>query len=109
VSGCAATAEASLAIGVRPEHLEPSEQGLRAKVQASEILGAETIVHAVLESGEKLVASLRGIHRAAAGELMAFTIDRRFVHVFDANGEALTPLRAWAEDYLAARPGRSGA
>jgi hypothetical protein len=72
-------------------------------VEASEILGAETIIHATLESGERLVASLRGIHRAAVGERMAFTVDRRFVHVFDAKGEALAPLRAWADDYVAVR------
>jgi len=96
-------APGALTVGVRPEHLFPAERGLRAKVEASEILGAETIVHASLESGEKLVASLRGIHRAAEGELMAFTVDRRFVHVFDANGRALAPIRAWAEDYVAPR------
>jgi ABC-type sugar transport system ATPase subunit len=93
----------ALTVGVRPEHLSPAERGLNGKVEASEILGAETIIHATLESGERLVASLRGIHRAAVGERMAFTVDRRFVHVFDAKGEALAPLRAWADDYVAVR------
>jgi ABC-type sugar transport system ATPase subunit len=102
VASGANRAGATLAVGVRPEHLAPAEDGLRGRIEASEILGAETIIHAALESGEKLVASLRGIHRATPGELMAFTVDRRFVHVFDTDGQALTPLRGWADDYIAA-------
>jgi multiple sugar transport system ATP-binding protein len=92
-----------LTIGIRPEHLSPSERGLCGIVESSEILGAETIIHAKLESGEQLVASLRGIHRLVEGERIAFTIDRRFVHVFDAKGEALEPLRAWTDDYFVDR------
>ena len=98
-----AVADEPVTIGVRPEHLLPSERGLRGVVEASEILGAETIIHAKLESGEKLVASLRGIHRAAEGEQIAFAAERQFVHVFDAKGMALAPLHAWADDYVAVR------
>ena len=90
-------------VGVRPEHLTPSAEGLTVVVEASEILGAETIVHTSLASGEKLVASLRGIHRVSSGERMALSVDRQFVHVFDGKGEALAPLRAWADDYVAPR------
>jgi len=82
-----------LAVGLRPEHLTPSEGGLRARVEASEILGAETIIHAVLQSGERIAASLRGLHRVRPGEPIGFAVDRRDVHVFDANGDAL-PLSA---------------
>jgi multiple sugar transport system ATP-binding protein len=78
-----------LAVGLRPEHLTPSEGGLRARVEASEILGAETIIHAVLQSGERIAASLRGLHRVRPGQPIGFAIDRRDVHVFDANGDAL--------------------
>ena len=102
VAGGALGVGARLEVGVRPEHLSPAASGLRGRVAASEILGAETIIHAVLESGEKLAASLRGIRRATQGESIAFTVDRRFVHAFDAGGQALAPLRAWADDYVAA-------
>jgi ABC-type sugar transport system ATPase subunit len=78
-----------LAVGLRPEHLTPSEGGLRARVEASEILGAETIIHAVLQSGERISASLRGLHRVRPGEPIGFAVDRRDVHVFDAKGDAL--------------------
>jgi len=85
-------ADGSLAVGLRPEHLTPSEGGLRARVEASEILGAETIIHAVLQSGERIAASLRGLHRVRPGQPIGFAIDRRDVHVFDANGDALTRI-----------------
>jgi ABC-type sugar transport system ATPase subunit len=92
-------------IGIRPEHLTPAERGLRVKVAASEVLGAETIVHATLESGERLVASLRGIHPLAEGTIMSFAVDRRFVHVFDEKGDALAPMRDWGDDYIGAAAG----
>jgi ABC-type sugar transport system ATPase subunit len=79
---------ASLAVGLRPEHLVPSERGLRARVEASEVLGAETIVYCVLQSGERLAVSLRGLHRLSPGELVGFEIHARNVHVFDAEGNA---------------------
>ena len=80
-----------LEVGVRPEHLAPGDVGLRARVEASEILGAETIIHAALESGELLVASLRGIHRVARGENIGLEIDQQFLHVFNGAGDALPP------------------
>jgi ABC-type sugar transport system ATPase subunit len=78
------------AVGLRPEHLTPGAEGFRARVEASEILGAETIIYAVLQSGERVAASLRGLYRVRPGELISFAIDRREVHVFDASGDALT-------------------
>jgi ABC-type sugar transport system ATPase subunit len=79
---------ASLTVGLRPEHLVPSERGLRARVDASEVLGSETIVHCVLQSGERLTASLRGLHRLSSGELVGFEVQAGNVHVFDAEGNA---------------------
>ncbi len=85
-------------VGLRPEHLTPSDGGLRARVEASEILGAETIIHSVLQSGERISASLRGLHRVRSGEAIGFAIDRRDVHVFDADGQALARVgpQSWA-------------
>jgi ABC-type sugar transport system ATPase subunit len=78
----------ALTVGLRPEHLIPSERGLRARVEASEILGAETIVHCVLQSGERLDASLRGLHRVSRNEPIGFEVHANNVHVFDADGNA---------------------
>jgi hypothetical protein len=63
---------------------------LRARVEASEVLGAETIVHCVLQSGERLSASLRGLHRVNRGEQIGFGVHADNVHVFDAEGRAFT-------------------
>jgi ABC-type sugar transport system ATPase subunit len=77
-------------LGIRPEHLILADTGvLRARVESSEILGAETIVHSVLESGERLAASLRGLKRIGVGEIVNFDLEPEHIHLFDKNGEAI--------------------
>jgi hypothetical protein len=49
----------------------------------------KAIIHAVPQSGERIAASLRGLHRVRPGQPIGFAVDRRDVHVFDANGDAL--------------------
>jgi multiple sugar transport system ATP-binding protein len=68
----------------------PGDDGtLAVRVETSEILGAETIIHGVLQSGERLTASVRGICRVSAGAPIRFQIDPSDVHVFDEGGDAL--------------------
>ena len=62
-------------------------------------------MHATLESGEKVIASMRGIHPLAEGAIMSLAVDRRFVHVFNEKGEALVPMRDWVDDYVGATAG----
>ena len=62
------------------------------RVEASEVLGAETIIHGVLQSGERLAASLRGLHRVSRGESIGFEVDPGDVLVFDESGAAF-PLQ----------------
>jgi ABC-type sugar transport system ATPase subunit len=79
-----------LVVGLRPEHLSPADTGqLSARVETSEILGAETIIHGTLQSGERLSASVRGLRRVRPGEPIRFSVDPIDVHVFDDGGEAL--------------------
>jgi multiple sugar transport system ATP-binding protein len=79
-----------LTAGLRPEHLSPTDAGpLVACVETNEILGAETIIHAVLQSGERLSASVRGLHRIGPGEPIRLSINPADVHVFNEKGEAL--------------------
>jgi len=92
-------------IGIRPEHLLPSEHGdLRAIVEATEMVGADTLVYAKLQSGERVIASIRGIHPIEEGSPLAFAVDQRFVHVFGADDLALAPLRPWRDDYVSRFP-----
>ena len=64
------------------------------------MLGAETIVFANLQSGENVTASIPGIRILPQGAIVRFSVDRRFVHVFDERGITLSPLRSWREDYV---------
>jgi ABC-type sugar transport system ATPase subunit len=88
-------------LGIRPEHLSVDPNGpLTAIVEAVEVLGAETIIHARLASGASITVSLRGISGVKQGAAVRLGLDPRFAHVFDENGMALEPSRSWSEDYL---------
>ncbi|MGA8476607.1 MAG: ABC transporter ATP-binding protein [Chthoniobacterales bacterium] len=88
-------------VGIRPEHFALSDSGaIAGSVIATEMLGSETIVFANLQSGENVTASIRGIRSLPPGALVRFSVDPRFVHVFDDRGITLPPLRSWREDYV---------
>ncbi len=91
-------------VGVRPEHLVLSDRGdIRVIVDATEMLGADTIIYSRTESGERVVASIRGIYPIADGSRLSYAVDQRFVHVFDEKGIAVSPLRSWSDDYIGNR------
>jgi multiple sugar transport system ATP-binding protein len=101
VDGTKSAADTDCTAGIRPEHLALSENGtLTGTVVAIEMLGAETIVFAHLQSGESITASIPGIRNLRPGAIVRFSIDRRFVHVFDDQGITFQPLRSWREDYM---------
>jgi multiple sugar transport system ATP-binding protein len=92
---------ADCTVGIRPEHLALSDHGaIAGTVIATEMLGSETIVFAHLRSGENVTASIRGIRSLPQKAIVRFSVDPRFVHVFDERGIALPPLRSWREDYV---------
>ena len=91
-------------IGVRPEHLVLSDRGrIHVIVDATEMLGADTLIYSRTESGERVVASVRGIFPIADGSRLSYAVDQRFVHVFDQKGIAVSPLRSWSDDYIGNR------
>jgi ABC-type sugar transport system ATPase subunit len=101
VGGNGTLAGADCIAGIRPEHLALADNGaLAGTVIATEMLGSETIVFANLQSGENVTASIRGIRSLLPEAPVRFSVDRRFVHVFDDQGITLPPLRSWREDYL---------
>ena len=92
---------ADCTVGIRPEHLALSDDGaIAGTVIATEMLGSETIVFANLQSGENVTASIRGIRSLPPKAIVRFSVDPRFVHVFDDKGITLPPLRSWREDYV---------
>jgi multiple sugar transport system ATP-binding protein len=101
VDGTKSRLDTDCTVGIRPEHLALSDGGaIAGHVVATEMLGAETIVFANLQSGESLTASIPGIRSLRPGAIVRFSVDRRFVHVFDDRGKTLPPLRSWLEDYI---------
>ncbi len=81
-----AQASGKVTLGVRPEHLVQDDAGaIRIVVQMVEQLGANTLVHGVLEGSEtEVVASVPGHLTAEAGTVMSFSAAAEDLHVFDA-------------------------
>jgi len=101
VDGMGKSIGADCTVGIRPEHLALSDDGaIVGNVIATEMLGSETIVFANLQSGENVTASIRGIRSLPPKAIVRFSVDPRFVHVFDDKGITLPPLRSWREDYV---------
>jgi multiple sugar transport system ATP-binding protein len=90
----------TVTVGIRPEHLAAGTGPLAAEVVSTEVLGAETVLHAKTASGDPVTATMRGIVGTRPGEQVRFDIADAFAHVFDAHGKTLQPSRAWGDDYL---------
>lgn len=74
-------------VGIRPQHLQLSDRGLTAQVTLIEALGTETVMHAALGSGTKIVATHPGHMQAlAVGQHVHLTASTEDMHFFDSNG-----------------------
>jgi len=90
----------TVTVGIRPEHLTLSPQGpLQVRLSGKEFLGAETILFAQMQSGERIIGSFRGIHDLASDSTASYAAEPRYVHVFDEAGLALPALQNWRNDY----------
>jgi multiple sugar transport system ATP-binding protein len=80
-----------ITLGLRPQHLHRIEgaDGLTATVTLVEALGAESVVHAMLDSGHKVLAVLPGQPGLRKGDPIALGFDGASLHVFDAKGQRL--------------------
>jgi multiple sugar transport system ATP-binding protein len=88
-------------IGIRPEHLVPvATGGVSVELVSTEVLGAETVLHARTASGTPLTATQRGIVGSARGDRLSFDLPDAFTHVFDKQGATLEPARPWTDDYM---------
>lgn len=77
-------------VGVRPEALTLSPNGpLKARLVRAEYQGASVLVRARLLSGQVVASELASdAPLPAEGEPVAFTVDVRCAHVFDAGSGA---------------------
>lgn len=87
-------------VGIRPEHLMIGPGSLAVAVEATEILGSETIVHTRLASGQSITLSQRGISGARIGDSIKLTLPDPFVHLFDSQGLAVCATTDWKKDYV---------
>jgi multiple sugar transport system ATP-binding protein len=81
-------------LGVRPEHLQEgaADDALRVVVVAIERLGGESLLHARLASGEVVTWRAAGGCDAKPGDAVRLTVDAARCHLFDASGNAFSPL-----------------
>ncbi len=73
----------SVTLGIRPEQAAIGAGPVKMKIETTEILGSETIIHARLQSGQQFKLSQRGIAGARTGDLVEVTLPSAFVHIFD--------------------------
>jgi multiple sugar transport system ATP-binding protein len=93
---------APVALGIRPEHIDVSPSGpLKLRVITTEVLGSETIVHALTVGSEEHVAlTLRGISALKAGDVVDVGIPTPFMHFFDEHGTTVGANEDWRAAYL---------
>jgi sn-glycerol 3-phosphate transport system ATP-binding protein len=80
-----AAAGTPVALGMRPEHLLPSADGvLEFDIEMAEPLGADTLLHGRFGESRELVTVRQGGHvLAKAGEKRRFSIGATRLHLFD--------------------------
>jgi multiple sugar transport system ATP-binding protein len=91
---------APVTLGIRPEHCEIGNGPLTVEVGATEVLGAETIIHTETTSAVPFTISQRGISRAKGGDRVSVTFREPFVHLFDADGMVIGSNSDWRSAYL---------
>jgi multiple sugar transport system ATP-binding protein len=90
---------APVTLGIRPEHCEIGEGPFTVTVSTTEILGAETIVHAETDTAAALTISQRGISRVRQGDRVGVRFGDAFAHLFDADGRTIAANPAWRDAY----------
>ena len=77
-------------LGIRPEHLVVTTDGLiSAQVSAVEHLGGESYLYLHATSGEALIAKVSGETEVLPENNIRVSFDLRFLHVFDATGHRI--------------------
>ena len=75
-----------VAVGIRPEHLHPDDDGpLEMLAALAEPLGANTLLHGSLRgSGHAITASLSGVHRlSGSAQPIRLAVAGENIHLFD--------------------------
>lgn len=79
-----------ITLGVRPEHLQLSQQGqFQGEVIVAERLGSETYLYVQMEGGKRVTVETRGDSPAHLHDRVEVQINGRDCHLFDSSGEAI--------------------
>ncbi len=74
-------------LGIRPEHLEPGQEGsgvAHLQVDLVELLGADTLVHGHFgDDRGDLTVRLGGVHHLTAGETLPLRVQPQNLHLYD--------------------------
>ncbi len=76
-------------VGLRPEHLNPTEGGFQAVVEMEEDLGGLSYLHARLPTGKEIVVEMRGRRDSLDGRSVTLSADAQDVLVFAEDGGRL--------------------
>ena len=89
--GKAANASSSSAatIGIRPEHVQISPEGLPVTIRVKEQLGGESYLYTADSDGAQIVVKTDGESSYAAGDAIQLGLPAERIHRFDVNGQAL--------------------
>ena len=90
-----ASTGSSVQVGVRPEHLELTENGnakLRGDVFAVERLGGETYLYVHTENDKELTVHASGDKVVRVGDLVSIGFSPNSCHVFDGEGQVFQKL-----------------
>ncbi len=82
---------AKVTVGLRPQHLRLQPGGpVQARVALVEALGAESVVHADLDGGARVLAVLPGQPNLGRGEAITLGFDPADLHLFGAEGQRVS-------------------
>lgn len=76
-------------IGIRPEHVELSDDGLAMHVALTEQLGGNTVLYGSLSAQQSLVVQIVGQSNIKRGDTVRVRLPEAVCHAFSSDGQAL--------------------
>ena len=80
----------TLALGIRPEHVQVDGQGLPMRVNLTEQLGGNTVLYGSLDGSQPMVVQVVGQSPIKRGDTVHLQFPQANCHAFDSNGLSLT-------------------
>ena len=83
----------AVTLGIRPEHIELGAGGMPVAVNLTEQLGGNTVLYGTLGKGQSLVVQIVGQAKIKRGDTVPVIIPPECCHVFDDQGQIISPPR----------------